>query len=208
MASDLHQALTCMAPSHDARSKAGESERRRRKPIPADRIRRAELMLEGMGRKAASKAVVAEADERGGVAAAPAVEARVEREVLHAAAARPPIDLDDDDSDSDDGGEVALALIDRGVPYDTQRGFNLAEAASAVEASALGIADADTAGDESNDATTLLIALYNDASEGLQRTTRAMAKAARASSAQAAALKLTASAANTLAAAGSVLRQR
>ena len=35
-----------------------------------------------------------------------------------------------------------------------------------------------------------------------------MAKAARASSAQAAALKLTASAANTLAAAGSVLRQR
>jgi len=150
---------------------------------------------------------VAEADERGGVAAAPAVEARVEREVLHAAAARPPIDLDDDDSDSDDGGEAALAL-DRGVPYDTQRGFNLAEAASAVEASALGIADADTAGDESNDATTLLIALYNDASEGLQRTTRAMAKAARASSAQAAALKLTASAANTLAAAGSVLRQR
>ena len=83
-----------------------------------------------------------------------------------------------------------------------------AEAACAVEACALGISDADTAGDESNDATTLLIALYNDASEGLQRTTRAMAKAARASSAQAAALKLTASAANTLAAAGSVLRQR
>ena len=186
IAHDLHQALTCLA--HDARGKAGEAVRRRRKPVPADCVRRAELMISGMGRKAACAAVkvplagtaVAAVAVPGGPTAGAA--GGVAQAVAGiAGGGLPVIDLDDDDDDdSDDEGDLALALLDHGVPYDPLRGFDFHAAVLAVEVAA-GAVDRDDDAEavqatsvEDHPSAALLAVLHDDSVAGRRRSTRAM----------------------------------
>ena len=196
MAPELHDALTCLA--HDARNAAGAA-RRHRKHVPSDRIKRAELMLGGMSRKAASVAV-----RSAGVASSSAAQlaaAGVESAPADAQAEPPSVAVApanqlaepssvDDDSDDDDG-EIAYALIERGVPYDALKGFCVADAVLAVESAvseelpgdkAAGPADSEGCGQHAAD---LLALLHADVASGLRRSGRQLAIAAAAAEVEA-----------------------
>lgn len=104
----------------------------------------------------------------------------------------PVCDLDDDD-DSEDEGDLALALIDHGVPYDPLRGFDIDAAVLAVEVAA-GAVDRDDDAEaaqapsveEHQASAALLTVLHDDSVAGRRRSTRAMTAQIAANAAAAA----------------------
>lgn len=81
-------------------------------------------------------------------------------------------DSENSDSDDDDG-EIAYVLIERGVHYDSQRGFDLNDAVIAVESA--GAADeSDAAGCRAAD---VLALLHVDIAAGRRRSGRQLAQA-------------------------------